>query len=124
MYYALFDKEGNRIASYHTDIHSNIPSDAIQITDDEQTLYATNEYVRGTDGKPQKKPLYTPTVDELLAVIRTKRNKLLADCDWTQLPDAPLTVEQKQAWSVYRQELRDFPETCDPYNPVWPAKPG
>lgn len=65
-----------------------------------------------------------PSIDELLTKIRTKRNQLLSECDWTQLPDAPLTVEQKQAWSIYRQALRDFPENCDPYNPVWTVKPG
>lgn len=64
-----------------------------------------------------------PTIKELLVQIRTKRNQLLTECDWTQLPDAPLTAEQKQAWAVYRQALRDMPETCDPCNPVWPMKP-
>jgi len=64
-----------------------------------------------------------PTVEELLAVIRSKRNVLLAECDWTQIADVPLAIEQKLAWSVYRQSLRDFPETCDPTNPVWPIKP-
>ena len=68
-------------------------------------------------------PPVEPTLEERLIAIRTKRNQLLTECDWTQLPDAPLTTEQKQSWAAYRQQLRDFPSTCDPYNPVWPTKP-
>lgn len=58
-----------------------------------------------------------------LSDIRAQRNLLLAECDWTQTLDAPLTPEQLATWAEYRQVLRDFPATCDPNNPVWPAKP-
>lgn len=38
--------------------------------------------------------------------------------------DTPLTEEEKQAWAVYRQALRDLPEnTENPLEPNWPAKP-
>jgi len=30
--------------------------------------------------------------------------------DWTQLEDAPLTSQEKQEWSDYRQHIRDLPE--------------
>lgn len=55
--------------------------------------------------------------------IRHTRFVLLSSADWTQMPDSPLSAEQKQAWAVYRQQLRDFPDTCDPENPVWPVMP-
>ena len=55
--------------------------------------------------------------------VRDSRNKLLLDCDWTQLPDAPLTDEQKTAWQAYRQALRDVTQQTDPFNITWPAKP-
>lgn len=55
--------------------------------------------------------------------LRAERARLLAACDWTQMPDVPLSVAQKQAWAAYRQALRDFPETCGPDNPVWPEPP-
>ena len=61
--------------------------------------------------------------EELLARIRSERNTILSACDWTQIPDAPLTPEKKAAWTVYRQTLRDFAETCDPANPAWPVSP-
>jgi hypothetical protein len=41
--------------------------------------------------------------------VRRVRNFLLARCDWTQLPDTALTEEQKAAWAIYRQALRDLP---------------
>ena len=43
--------------------------------------------------------------------MRQMRDMLLRNSDWTQMPDSPLLNEQKQAWAVYRQALRDFPAT-------------
>lgn len=45
-----------------------------------------------------------------LAALRRERDRRLAESDWTQLPDAPLSGGQKEAWRVYRQVLRDLPE--------------
>ena len=54
--------------------------------------------------------------------LRSTRNKLLAECDWTQGRDIPDGVAS--AWASYRQGLRDLPQnTTDPLNPVWPVKP-
>lgn len=39
------------------------------------------------------------------AEVRTLRTQLLAECDWTQLPDSPV---DKDAWAAYRQALRDI----------------
>jgi hypothetical protein len=41
--------------------------------------------------------------------LRQQRNILLSQTDWTQIPDAPLSSEQKQQWATYRQQLRDLP---------------
>lgn len=64
-----------------------------------------------------------PEPVDLMPEIRAKRNQLLLESDWTQLPDTHLSTAQKTAWLSYRQQLRDFPETCDPTNPVWPIPP-
>lgn len=57
--------------------------------------------------------------------LRAKRDRLLQQTDYTQLPDAPLTEQQKADYATYRQELRDLPaNTVDPANPVWPSEPG
>lgn len=62
--------------------------------------------------------------EEAIAVwdrLRSERNKKLSECDWTQVNDSPV---DKDAWSSYRQALRDLPQnTTDPYNPVWPLAP-
>ena len=40
--------------------------------------------------------------------LRAKRNKDLQDSDWTQLPDNTLTSEQRNAWMLFRTELRNI----------------
>ena len=44
-----------------------------------------------------------------LANIRMARDSMLSLSDWTQMPDSPLSQEQRQAWAEYRQALRDLP---------------
>ena len=52
-----------------------------------------------------------------------KRHRLLQETDWTQLPDVPLSEQQRKMWADYRQALRDI--TNKPLTPdmVWPTKP-
>jgi hypothetical protein len=56
--------------------------------------------------------------------IRYRRNIELTDCDWTQLSDSPLSDELREEWKIYRQSLRDITLQEDPFNIVWPIKPG
>ena len=62
---------------------------------------------------------------ENLVEFRTERNSLLADTDWTQANDSPLSDADKQNYRTYRQILRDMPQQdgFDPLNPVWPTLP-
>jgi hypothetical protein len=54
--------------------------------------------------------------------VLTKRKKLLASSDWTQLPDVPLAT--KAAWATYRQELRDISKQSGyPTEITWPTPP-
>jgi hypothetical protein len=63
--------------------------------------------------------------------LRSIRDYMLLTCDWTQLPNAQLTEQQKQDWENYRQELRNLPETItdpkplilDQTHPSWPVSP-
>lgn len=65
-----------------------------------------------------------PTEEQQEMQVRAQRNSLLTLCDWTQLPDAPLTAEQKQEWAEYRQALRDVPEQAGfPDAVIWPTIP-
>jgi len=59
--------------------------------------------------------------DLKVAKIKPKRDQLLVDSDWTQLPDSPLTEEKKNEWRVYRQALRDYPANLTPWFPTPPS---
>ena len=127
--HALFDEQGNFKTAYILGVNcSELPDGVIEITEDDWKKYIDNggnKYRRGEDGKPQEKPPYTPTKEELLSVIRTERNRLLAEADWTDTLSAKtrLGEEKYNQWQEYRQALRDLPKTCDINNPVWPVKP-
>lgn len=56
--------------------------------------------------------------------VRMERNFKLMNCDWTQLADAPLSVEQKLGWTTYRQQLRDITtQSGFPWDITWPIPP-
>lgn len=71
---------------------------------------------------PQVWTLYSslPSQEEQDAMAasnhRMKRNHLLMESDWTQMPDSPLTDEAKTLWATYRTALRDLPT-----NENWPS---
>lgn len=54
------------------------------------------------------------------------RNLLLAESDWTQVPDSPLTDTKKTEWATYRTSLRNLPSHANWPNleeDDWPTKP-
>lgn len=56
--------------------------------------------------------------------LRMIRDQLLKDSDFSQLSDAPLSVEKKAEYVTYRQVLRDLPENIiDVMNPIFPSRP-
>lgn len=62
--------------------------------------------------------------------IRSQRDKLLMETDWTQLADVQSLHDNnwKTAWANYRQQLRDLPNLCSTgqiniYEVIWPIKP-
>jgi hypothetical protein len=59
--------------------------------------------------------------EELLADLRSTRDRLLAETDYLGLSDlGGFSAEM----TAYRQALRDLPaNTTDPADPVWPTKP-
>lgn len=62
--------------------------------------------------------------DKKALEVRAERNHKLMFSDWTQIADAPLTQEQKQAWTIYRQALRDITSQAGfPWNVSWPTQP-
>lgn len=59
--------------------------------------------------------------------VRSTRDKKLLASDWTQMPDSPLTSEQRTAWATYRQALRELPATLTVEETMeeiaWPTPP-
>ncbi len=57
--------------------------------------------------------------------VRQERDRRLAESDWTQTNDSPLSDEKKAEWQTYRQELRDIISTITNVTDIvnWPTKP-
>ena len=65
--------------------------------------------------------------DRAMADLRSKRDRLLASCDYTVLQDSTYTDEQVAEWVIYRQSLRDITENLTTVEQVqaveFPTKP-
>lgn len=63
--------------------------------------------------------------DRAMADLRSKRDRLLASCDWVMMSDSPII--DKTVWETYRQSLRDITNgltTVEQVNAVaFPNKP-
>jgi hypothetical protein len=65
-----------------------------------------------------------PPDDEKWTAIRMHRAQLLQQSDWTQLADAPLSADEKNTWTAYRQSLRDLPQdNANPAGVIFPDQP-
>ena len=76
------------------------------------------------DSPVPEMPAYNPderALEQEAEEVRTQRDALLKDSDWTQVSDAPV---DQSAWANYRQALRDLPEQEGfPQEVVWPNPP-
>lgn len=115
---------------YLEGINDTVPDDTIEVTQAERdaVIAAANregmQLAADENGRPVAASLVL-AVEEQLAALRRKRDRLLAASDKTQVPDFPITPEQRQQWSSYRQTLRAMPElyAADPASAVWPTPP-
>lgn len=64
---------------------------------------------------------------QVMEQVRRERDLILSSTDWTQVPDSPLTAEQRSEWQMYRQRLRDLPSdyahVTSLEDVVWPEPP-
>jgi hypothetical protein len=92
-----------------------------QVSDGQQAVWNGDSWeVQAIPAPPEPDPEPELTWD----TIRAQRNFHLTQSDWTQLADAPLNPEPKQAWAAYRQALRDVPSSfTTPEEVVWPEIP-
>ena len=70
----------------------------------------------------QHEAAYKATKDaEQATSVRATRDAKLAECDWTQVADAPV---DKAVWATYRQALRDITaQEGFPWTVEWPESP-
>lgn len=103
------------------------PADADEHTEEGETWaegVANPEDHQINNGQIEEKPVNTAAFIE--ASTREIRAAMLAETDWTQTADSPLTDAKKAEWRTYRQKLRDlsdhvnWPELED-FD--WPTKP-
>ena len=100
--------------------------DAEEILDDEGKSHDPKQYVQshfvGDDSAKDARIL-----SEEWTRIRTERDKLLTESDWTQANDTPLTDADVAKWKTYRTSLRDLPSdqsSKTKYSDItWPTKP-
>lgn len=94
--------------------------DTLEWFDTEQSKPTENEILEKISEMIKARPL---------KFLRMLRNNLLKNSDWTQFRDVSLSNNDE--WVIYRQALRDLPETSDPeldeddnlINVNWPEVP-
>jgi hypothetical protein len=106
-----FDEEGNPV---------KIQEDYTEM----ETVTEEQEYTMLTVTAMTEGTLPEPDTEQLATEARAKRDKLLAETDWTQVADAPIDTATRTAMRVYRQQLRDITEQAGfPTDIVWPEMP-
>ncbi|MDP5201120.1 tail fiber assembly protein [Flavobacterium sp. DG2-3] len=121
MYKGTYNENGEYTGFYVEEIHENIPEPNIELTEKEWQEALSKNY-KVIEGKHTHVP-FVQNKENLLSNLRTTRNALLTESDWTQVEDAPLSEEKKMAWKNYRQELRDLTDLEDVVNVIWPNAP-
>jgi hypothetical protein len=126
---AIINKESKRINRVKDDDFAVIPegremisitnAQAAQIESSSEPLFYIDNQLKTFDQK-----LWIDSPDSVKNNIRFNRNKLLADSNWTQLPDSPLSTSVKAQWATYRQTLRDLTDNVDSNGQVtFPTEP-
>lgn len=115
---------------YDDRIHgSGIPADALPVTEEQHCLLleaqAEGRVIAVIGGEIVAQPRLPPDQGQLLSALRRKRDLLLRGSDFTQIPDAPLSLTERHAWATYRQALRDLTGLYadNPGEAIWPVPP-
>ena len=88
-----------------------------------ETIEEIYETLKLLDKEKPELEVFTKKVNEYLLFfqmegVRKKRNKMLSECDWTQMNDVKLSDDAE--WKAYRQLLRDLPSSVDLEKIVYP----
>lgn len=121
MYKGSYNENGEYTGFYVEGIHENIPQPNIELTEEEWQQALSKNY-KVIDGK-HTYSAFVQNQNDILENLRTTRNILLTESDWTQVEDSPLSEEKKTEWKSYRQALRDLTDLDDFTTIAWPSKP-
>lgn len=113
--FVIYNPDGNILSLYRGDETNVTPNIQVSNADFAMCIQDITS-LRVIDGQLK-------IINNHLPLMRIKRNYLLSESDKYMLLDYPITEEKQNEWKVYRQQLRDFPETCDINNPIWPTPP-
>lgn len=122
---------------YRDDIHQNIPSDAVAVTDEEHAAafigQSEGKKLVVMAGKVVAVEPPPPSAEEIAANVRQQRDERLADVTWrvtrytTQAAAGSATTDSAEAYQAvltYMQALRDVTEQVGfPTEIVWPSLP-
>lgn len=125
--YIVVDSELNIKTIYSSVIQAPYGEDLIQLPVPDGQIAQHYSPVKASDGTISlvQDPVKIENWNQArFKELRYTRTLKLAECDWTQANDSPLTPEKKAEWAQYRQALRDLPSvTSDPENVTWPTPP-
>jgi hypothetical protein len=102
---AVQDANGNWVEAYtETDMFADTTEDGVTTT------------------KAEHEAAYQARLDaDAASSVRSTRDAKLAETDWTQVADAPISQED---WAAYRALLRSIPEQEGfPNEVTWPVEP-
>ena len=81
-----------------------------------------NDARHSTQHSYTQSQIETQLAEELAIEVRSERDRLLIETDWTQGRDVVLSNDAE--WKTYRQALRDLSSQSGfPSNVTWPTKP-
>lgn len=104
--YVRLDENDYPAGYWDSEINKNIPSDAIQISDDVYNELISNRNRRKlVNGRPQEAPRKPLPIDQQNEILISGKVERLRSSSWIYTPDVQnlLTSQEKATWRVYRQ---------------------
>jgi len=125
MRYIIFDSNNRAIGDldcYEVDLALNTPTGTTAVASTE--AFKNKALVDGVVVSIPQSELDTLATEGVVFELRSQRSALLRASDFSQMPDAPFTGDERAEWGVYRQALRDLPQQSGfPNTHTWPNKP-
>ena len=115
---ALINTETKRIIRVQDDDFSDYPEfqEVVSISDTIASTFESSTepmFLIDDQLKTLNQKVWMNSPEIIKNNIRYNRDRLLADSDWTQLADSPLSSSKKTEWVTYRQSLRDLTDNVD-----------